>query len=141
MFVTFSGWYENPTNSTIFIAMEYFSESDLHSYIRRDQAQARNHCREIVTQILKALEVMHALDMCHSGLQPSVCLLPTALQRYHVPSTCLMKANYCVELERTCRIYLSSDSQAFWLRTSAYRLHRPSRGFFYSHPLAQNIGT
>ncbi|KAI5839367.1 kinase-like domain-containing protein [Morchella snyderi] len=78
MFVTFFGWYQNPAKDTIFIAMEYLPGGDLYQYMKKDQECAKQHCREIVTQILKALEKMHEEGFCHRDLKPANVLIASA---------------------------------------------------------------
>ncbi|KAH8154682.1 uncharacterized protein LAJ45_01213 [Morchella importuna] len=70
-FAKFLGWYSNQREGTIWIAMEYLSGGDLQSYVEKDEVRAKEHCREVVTQILKALEAMHAMDLCHRDLKSS----------------------------------------------------------------------
>lgn len=63
----FFGWYENENN--IFLAMEYIKYGDLSQYMK-DEENAKENAKEIITQVLEGLEVLHAEGICHRDLKP-----------------------------------------------------------------------
>lgn len=52
--------------------MEYLPAGDLHAYTLDDPARAKSNCELVCTQILKALEIMHGMEICHRDLKPQV---------------------------------------------------------------------
>lgn len=58
------------------IAMEYIAYGDLGQYISYYPDDARSKAKEIASQILKGLVVLHQREICHRDLKPQVCLLP-----------------------------------------------------------------
>lgn len=54
----------------LYIAMEYVEYGDLSQYIR-DQS-ARPEAREITSQLLEGITVLHERHICHRDLKPQV---------------------------------------------------------------------
>ncbi|KAL0634820.1 hypothetical protein Q9L58_006253 [Maublancomyces gigas] len=72
LFVEFFGWYEDPEN--IFLAMEYIEHGDLSQYLKSKKIPTA-HVKEITTQVLEGLVVLHAEGICHRDLKPQNILL------------------------------------------------------------------
>lgn len=70
LFIQFLGWFEDPARDTIHIAMEYIQHGDLGQYIAMGQSKADP--REITSQILEGLVVLHEREICHRDLKPQV---------------------------------------------------------------------
>ncbi|KAF2806858.1 kinase-like protein [Mytilinidion resinicola] len=69
-FVKSYGWYEN--DASVFIAMEYFPNGDLQSYLSSPLPE--KEVQQITFQILEALSFMHENGFAHRDLKPSVRL-------------------------------------------------------------------
>lgn len=52
--------------------MEYIEHGDLGEYIRDHGATAEEEAKQIATQILKGLVVLHEREICHRDLKPQV---------------------------------------------------------------------
>lgn len=72
-FVKSYGWYDD--DESIFIAMEYFPNGDLHKYLGSPLPE--NECQRIVSQILEGLDFMHENNFTHRDLKPAVSLSNT----------------------------------------------------------------
>lgn len=70
-FVEFFGWYEDAAE-TVYIAMEYIADGDLHAYMLDDRARAKGCWKIISTQILTAFNILHKNKICHRDLKPQV---------------------------------------------------------------------
>jgi calcium/calmodulin-dependent protein kinase I len=68
IFVEFFGWYENP--EFIFLAMEYFPMGDLSMHISKDIQE--HDLKDISSQLLEGLKLMHAECFTHRDLKPQV---------------------------------------------------------------------
>ena len=71
-FVKSFGWYDSPEH--LFIAMEYIELGDLKCYLDCQPPLPEHEAREITTQILDGLFLMHDNDFTHRDLKPSVSL-------------------------------------------------------------------
>ncbi|BCR96273.1 uncharacterized protein AKAW2_21213S [Aspergillus luchuensis] len=71
LFVQFIGWF--PYKNHVCLAMEYCPYGDLKSYYTRPipEAEARNIC----TQLLDGLEVLHSLGIVHRDIKPENVLV------------------------------------------------------------------
>lgn len=69
MFVSFFGWFESDRN--IFLAMEYFENGDLAQHI--PTISTEDEVRQITTDLLDGLRIMHAERFAHRDLKPQVC--------------------------------------------------------------------
>jgi len=65
-----SGWYENDTS--IFIAMEYFSYGDLQNYLLSPILEGE--VQQITSQVLEGLSFMHDNGFVHRDLKPTVSI-------------------------------------------------------------------
>lgn len=70
LFISFFGWYEDP--HAIHIAMEYIAQGDLGQYIKDNKEKAKSDVKEITTQVLRGLVVLHEKQICHRDLKPQV---------------------------------------------------------------------
>lgn len=52
--------------------MEYIAHGDLGQYITDYSVKARSEAREITSQILEGLVVLHQREICHRDLKPQV---------------------------------------------------------------------
>ena len=68
VFVSFFGWFES--DHSIFLAMEYFENGDLAQYIQAISTE--NEVRQITTDLLDGLRIMHAEGFAHRDLKPQV---------------------------------------------------------------------
>lgn len=57
------------------IAMEYIDHGDLGQFITNSGQQAKAGAREIASQILEGLVVLHEREICHRDLKPQVRLI------------------------------------------------------------------
>lgn len=69
IFIIFLGWFEDP--HAIHIAMECMEHGDLAHYIRSG-GNTEMEAKEITSQILNGLVVLHARGICHRDLKPQV---------------------------------------------------------------------
>lgn len=69
LFILFLGWFEDP--HAIHIAMEYIEHGDLGQYMK-DGVKAKTEAKEITSQILEGLAVLHEREICHRDLKPQV---------------------------------------------------------------------
>lgn len=53
--------------------MEYIEHGDLAQYIATHGDQAKRDAREITSQVLEGLAVLHERRICHRDLKPQVC--------------------------------------------------------------------
>lgn len=70
LFIRFFGWFEDIDRDAIHIAMEFIEHGHLGTYIAAYQAEANT--KEITSQILEGLVVMHEREICHRDLKPQV---------------------------------------------------------------------
>lgn len=70
LFIRFFGWFED--KSFIYLAMEYIEHGDLGQYIKNCGPTAKSEAKEITTQILEGLVVLHDRGICHRDLKPQV---------------------------------------------------------------------
>lgn len=61
--------------------MEYIEHGDLGKYIADYSLKARSEAKEITSQILEGLVVLHQREICHRDLKPQVLPLLPDLQR------------------------------------------------------------
>ncbi|CAH0042594.1 unnamed protein product [Clonostachys rhizophaga] len=72
-FVRMLGWYESERN--LCIAMEYFPEGDLQSYIRDRARLNEGETQEVISQVLKGLAIMHKSGLAHRDIKPQNILI------------------------------------------------------------------
>lgn len=70
--MAFLGWFEDPY--AVHIAMEYIEHGDLAQFITNCGKQAKASARDIASQILEGLVVLHEREICHRDLKQQVCL-------------------------------------------------------------------
>ena len=68
LFVKFFGWFE--TDHTVFLAMEYFKFGDLGNYLNHKYTEIE--VKQITTDLLEGLEIMHTEGFAHRDLKPQV---------------------------------------------------------------------
>lgn len=71
--MAFLGWFEDPY--AIHIAMEYIQNGDLGQFIADRGPLARAGARDIASQILEGLVVLHEREISHRDLKPQACLI------------------------------------------------------------------
>ena len=71
-FVKSFGWYDSPEH--LFIAMEYLELGDLKCYMDSQPPLPEYEAREITSQILDGLSLMHENNFAHRDLKPNVSL-------------------------------------------------------------------
>lgn len=64
------GWFEDM--HSVYIAMEYLEHGDLTQYIKDDAVRARTEAKEITSQLLNGLVVLHERGICHRDIKPQV---------------------------------------------------------------------
>ncbi|WKT53720.1 Ankyrin repeat [Fusarium oxysporum f. sp. vasinfectum] len=64
------GWYES--RDSLYIAMEYFPAGDLYSYLGEHPPFPEDDCRQITSQVLRGLAVMHGEGFAHRDIKPQV---------------------------------------------------------------------
>jgi serine/threonine protein kinase len=64
------GWYD--WGSDLCIAMEYFPEGDLHTYLRDHPPLSEDEAKEVITQVLRGLSIMHKRNIAHRDIKPPV---------------------------------------------------------------------
>src|ERR1700712_5331311 len=69
VFVSFFGWFEN--DQYVFLAMEYFENGDLVQHI--STISTEDEVRQITTNVLDGLTIMHTEKFAHRDLKPQVC--------------------------------------------------------------------
>ena len=69
-FVKSFGWYDD--DDSIFIAMEYLPNGDLHKYLGSPLPESEG--QNIVSQVLEGLNFMHRDGFTHRDLKPAVSL-------------------------------------------------------------------
>uniref|UniRef100_A0A8H7TWK9 Protein kinase domain-containing protein n=1 Tax=Bionectria ochroleuca TaxID=29856 RepID=A0A8H7TWK9_BIOOC len=72
-FVRMLGWYESERN--LCIAMEYFPEGDLQSYLRDRARLNEGETREVISQVLQGLAIMHKSGLAHRDIKPQNILI------------------------------------------------------------------
>ncbi|KAK7428013.1 hypothetical protein QQZ08_005444 [Neonectria magnoliae] len=70
-FVRSFGWFENDTH--LFIAMEYLKHGDLQRYLAKPFPEPE--ARQVVLQVVEALDFMHGSDFVHRDLKPGNILV------------------------------------------------------------------
>lgn len=65
--VTFLGWFEDAEN--LFLSMEYFGLGDLENHI--SESMTENEIKDITTDILNGLCIMHSENFAHRDVKPS----------------------------------------------------------------------
>ncbi|KAJ5952990.1 uncharacterized protein N7479_011403 [Penicillium vulpinum] len=70
-FVKSFGWYQN--KASLFIAMEYLELGDLQDYLNdKNQPLPESEARDIMSQILEGLDLMHDNGFTHRDLKPNI---------------------------------------------------------------------
>lgn len=64
------GWYD--TDSSLYIAMEYFPLGDLQNYLAKRGPMHEADAREISFQVLQGLAYMHREGFAHRDIKPGV---------------------------------------------------------------------
>ncbi|KAK2756397.1 hypothetical protein FQN54_005289 [Arachnomyces sp. PD_36] len=72
-FVKSFGWYESP--DCLHIAMEYLDLGDLYTYLHRKPPLPEDEAKQVTSQILDGLCLMHDNQFAHRDLKPSNILL------------------------------------------------------------------
>ncbi|CAH0045859.1 unnamed protein product [Clonostachys solani] len=72
-FVRMLGWYISERN--LCIAMEYFPEGDLQSYLRNGARLNEGETREVISQVLQGLAIMHKSGLAHRDIKPQNILI------------------------------------------------------------------
>ncbi|KAH7140920.1 kinase-like domain-containing protein [Dactylonectria macrodidyma] len=90
-FVKTLGWYE--TEDSLCIAMEFFPAGDLQTYVAEHALLREDDCREITSQILRALIVMHGEGFAHRDIKPQNVLIQQC-----APSTSTQPGSWLVKL-------------------------------------------
>ncbi|KAF4337488.1 CAMK kinase [Fusarium beomiforme] len=72
-FVKSLGWYA--TSNKLYMAMEYFPEGDLYSYISNHQIVTEEECSLITSQILSGIALMHEEGFAHRDVKPQNILI------------------------------------------------------------------
>ncbi|KAF4433168.1 hypothetical protein F53441_13769 [Fusarium austroafricanum] len=72
-FVKLLGWYA--TSNKLYMAMEYFPEGDLYTYICDHEQLPEKECSQITSQILSGLALMHAEGFAHRDVKPQNILI------------------------------------------------------------------
>lgn len=70
LFIRFFGWFEDLDRDAVHIAMEYIEHGHLGKYIAEYQMKVET--KEITSQILEGLAVLHEREICHRDLKPQV---------------------------------------------------------------------
>lgn len=79
------GWFASSTK--LYLAMEYFPEGDLYNYIRENKCLSEDIGRQIATQIVSGLSLMHSEGYSHRDIKPQVSKSrETLAQSYLGPS-------------------------------------------------------
>lgn len=52
--------------------MEYIDRGDLSGYIKHQGSKASSQAKQIASQLLEGLVVLHARGICHRDLKPQV---------------------------------------------------------------------
>ncbi|KAM0209003.1 hypothetical protein ACHAPA_010903 [Fusarium lateritium] len=77
LFVEFRGWYENA--SYIHLAMEYCPHGDLGRYLTRNGGSLKEcEAKEIASQVLAGIVMMHRAGFANRDIKPSVSQLVTS---------------------------------------------------------------
>ncbi|KAH7109723.1 kinase-like domain-containing protein [Dactylonectria estremocensis] len=75
------GWYES--KDSLCIAMEYFPAGDLQTYLAEHQPLPEDDSRQITSQVLRGLAVMHGEGFAHRDIKPQNVLIqqrPTPIE-------------------------------------------------------------
>ncbi|KAH8656798.1 kinase-like domain-containing protein [Ilyonectria robusta] len=72
-FVKSLGWYEN--KDSLCIAMEYFPTGDLQTYLCDHPALPEDDSRQITSQVLRGLVIMHGEGFAHRDIKPQNVLI------------------------------------------------------------------
>lgn len=59
---------------SIYLVMEFIEYGDLGQYIKENRLEAKALAKDIASQILEGLVVLHARGICHRDLKPQVRL-------------------------------------------------------------------
>jgi len=70
LFVAFHGWYDDA--AMVYVAMEHFPLGDLEHFVHDDISE--NCTREIISQLLQGLHIIHGEGFTHRDLKPAVSL-------------------------------------------------------------------
>ncbi|KAH7144286.1 kinase-like domain-containing protein [Dactylonectria estremocensis] len=90
-FVKTLGWYE--AEDSLCIAMEFFPAGDLQTYVAEHALLMEDDCRQITSQILRALIVMHGEGFAHRDIKPQNVLIQQC-----TPSTTTQSGSWWVKL-------------------------------------------
>lgn len=69
-FVKLLGWYD--TDSSLYIAMEYFPLGDLEKYMSNNGPMHEADAQEVSFQLLEGLSYMHREGFAHRDVKPGV---------------------------------------------------------------------
>lgn len=74
------GWYES--KDSLCIAMEYYHGGDFQTYLNKHPSLTELDCRQVASQVLQGLAIMHREGFAHRDIKPQACkLLPPAIPR------------------------------------------------------------
>ena len=71
VFVEFWGWFDD-AHGHVFLAMEYLPLGDLETYAIKNGALTELELKEVASQILEGLRIMHQKSFAHRDLKPQV---------------------------------------------------------------------
>lgn len=71
-FVKSLGWYVSRDGDRLCIAMEYLSQGDLQTYFDNNPPLHEEEGRQIASQVLRGLHIMHREGFSHRDVKPAV---------------------------------------------------------------------
>lgn len=73
VFVDFLGWFDDPESECVFLAMEYIPLGDLEENVQALGGVVKEaEVKDITSQILEGLKIMHLEKFVHRDLKPKV---------------------------------------------------------------------
>lgn len=94
-----------------YIAMEYIAHGDLGQYITEYGEKAKSEVKEITTQILGGLVVLHEKEICHRDLKPQVNLIPAGY---------VLQTDHSVEHSHRVSLANMGQNLRFWHLQTLY---------------------